>query len=121
MTVAKNHPNSQSFLLNVSNTDLHLSPEQFEQLCRNNPDLKLQLTEDGKLVVESLEAFQTKNISHKYELVELTSEETARKLEALKRYQERRQKIVDCLTPEELETFDRQFDEMLKFLEESRV
>jgi Uma2 family endonuclease len=38
-------------LLNVSNTVLQVTPESFEQLCRNNPDLRLELTKDGKLIV----------------------------------------------------------------------
>ncbi len=34
----------QPFLLDVSNTTLTVTPEQFELLCINNPDLRLELT-----------------------------------------------------------------------------
>jgi Uma2 family endonuclease len=38
-------------LLDVSTTTLHVTPEQFDQLCAANPDLRLELTPDGELVV----------------------------------------------------------------------
>ena len=52
MTVAKDHPNTQPLLIDISNTALH-SIEQLELLRNGNPDLTLELTEEGKLSVMS--------------------------------------------------------------------
>jgi hypothetical protein len=49
MTIAQNHP--QPLLIDLNNTDIHLLPEQLERLQTSNPDLHLELTEDGKLIV----------------------------------------------------------------------
>jgi Uma2 family endonuclease len=38
-------------LLDVSNAVLKVMPEHFEQLCIDNPDLRLELTKDGELIV----------------------------------------------------------------------
>jgi Uma2 family endonuclease len=38
-------------LLNVSHAKLTVTPEQFDQLCVDNPDLRLELTKDGELIV----------------------------------------------------------------------
>ena len=38
-------------LLNVSNTALKVRAEQFDLLCIDNPDLRLELTANGKLIV----------------------------------------------------------------------
>jgi len=38
-------------LLNVSNASLTVTPEQFDRLCLDNPDLRLELTADRKLIV----------------------------------------------------------------------
>ena len=38
-------------LLNVSNTTLSVSSEQFDRLCIDNPDLRLELTANGELIV----------------------------------------------------------------------
>jgi Uma2 family endonuclease len=38
-------------LLNVSHAKLTVSPEYFDQLCLDNPDLRLELTKDGELIV----------------------------------------------------------------------
>jgi Uma2 family endonuclease len=43
--------NTEPLLLDVSNTILHVSPEEFDSLCVNNPDLRLELTKDKKLIV----------------------------------------------------------------------
>jgi Uma2 family endonuclease len=32
-------------------TSIRLTPEQFEQVCRDNPDLRLELTSNGELIV----------------------------------------------------------------------
>jgi Uma2 family endonuclease len=42
---------TQPLLLDVSNTVVHVTPEQFDRLCLNNPDLRLELTKDGELIV----------------------------------------------------------------------
>ena len=36
---------------NVSNAVLHVTPEDFDQLCQDNPDLRLELTKEGELIV----------------------------------------------------------------------
>ena len=38
-------------LLDVSNTVLRVTPDQFDQLCQDNPDLRLELTKEGELIV----------------------------------------------------------------------
>jgi Uma2 family endonuclease len=38
-------------LLDVTNAKLTVTPEQFDQLCIDNPDLHLELTKDGELIV----------------------------------------------------------------------
>ncbi len=52
MTVAA-APNieTQPLLLDVSNTTLTVTPEQFDRLCINNPDLRLELTPSHELIV----------------------------------------------------------------------
>jgi Uma2 family endonuclease len=42
---------TQPLLLDVSNTILTVTPEQFDLLCIDNPDLRLELTPDFKLIV----------------------------------------------------------------------
>ena len=37
--------------LDVSNTVLRVTPDQFDQLCQDNPDLRLELTKEGELIV----------------------------------------------------------------------
>jgi Uma2 family endonuclease len=53
MTVT-NTPNTlidtQPILLDVSNTTLTITPEQFGRLCIDNPDLRLELTPSGELI-----------------------------------------------------------------------
>nr|WP_299492550.1 Uma2 family endonuclease [Acaryochloris sp. IP29b_bin.137] len=41
----------QPLLLNVSNASLTVTPEQFDRLCLDNPDLRLELTAERKLIV----------------------------------------------------------------------
>jgi Uma2 family endonuclease len=38
-------------LLDVKNAVLRATPEQFDQLCIDNPELRLELTKDGELIV----------------------------------------------------------------------
>jgi Uma2 family endonuclease len=38
-------------LLDVSKTTLHVTPQQFDELCLKNPDLRLELTATGELIV----------------------------------------------------------------------
>jgi Uma2 family endonuclease len=51
MTIATSRTETQPLLLDVSETTLHVTPEQFNDLCRKNPDLRLELTSNGELVV----------------------------------------------------------------------
>jgi len=41
----------QPLLLNVSGTTLHVTPEQFDCLSQANPELRLELTKEGELIV----------------------------------------------------------------------
>ncbi|QUS61886.1 Uma2 family endonuclease [Synechocystis sp. PCC 7339] len=41
----------ESLLLDVSHVTLKISPEHFDQLCLDNPDLRLELTKDGELII----------------------------------------------------------------------
>ena len=41
----------QAILLNISGTTLHVTPEQFDRLSEVNPDLRLELTKEGELIV----------------------------------------------------------------------
>ena len=43
--------NPQPLLLDVSNTTLTVTPEQFDRLCIDNPDLRLELTPNLELIV----------------------------------------------------------------------
>jgi Uma2 family endonuclease len=54
MTIAteSNPPvDTQPLLLDVRHTILTVTPEQFDRLCIDNPDLRLELTPDRKLLV----------------------------------------------------------------------
>jgi Uma2 family endonuclease len=51
MTIATSPLDTQPLLLDVSNTNIQVTPEQFDRLCINNPDLRLELTKDGELIV----------------------------------------------------------------------
>ncbi|MDV2998630.1 MAG: hypothetical protein N5P05_000236 [Chroococcopsis gigantea SAG 12.99] len=42
---------TESLLLDVSGVTLHVNPEEFPHLCQSNPDLRLELTKDGELIV----------------------------------------------------------------------
>lgn len=44
-------PLTQTLLLNVANTTLTVTPEQFDLLCIDNPDLRLELTRNHELIV----------------------------------------------------------------------
>ena len=139
MTVAKHHLTPQQLLIDVSNTDIHLSPAQFERLQSDNPDLQLELTEDGKLLAMPLEVAGNQqavsveqesspdnspasNSTHKgtYNLVEMTPEETEKRVAAFDRFIEYKRQLWDSLTPEEKLESDRQFENLAKLLEESR-
>jgi Uma2 family endonuclease len=43
--------NTQPLLIDVSNTTLTVTPEQFDRLCIDNPDLCLELTPNRELIV----------------------------------------------------------------------
>jgi Uma2 family endonuclease len=42
---------AEILLLNVRSTDLHVTPEQFDRLCQDNPDLRLELSSNGELII----------------------------------------------------------------------
>jgi Uma2 family endonuclease len=44
---------TKPLLLNVSNTVLHVSALEFDSLCLDNPDLRLELSKDQELIVMS--------------------------------------------------------------------
>jgi Uma2 family endonuclease len=44
---------TKPLLLNISNTVLHVSASEFDSLCSDNPDLRLELTKDQELIVMS--------------------------------------------------------------------
>jgi Uma2 family endonuclease len=45
---------AQPLLLNVTNTKLTVTSEQFDRLCLDNPDLRLELTPNRELIVMAL-------------------------------------------------------------------
>jgi Uma2 family endonuclease len=51
MTLSTFRTQIEPLLLDVSDTSLHVTSEQFDRLCLNNPDLRLELTKDGELIV----------------------------------------------------------------------
>jgi Uma2 family endonuclease len=54
MTIVTTPPTkieTQQLLLNVSNTQLTITSEQFDRLCIDNPDLRLELTPESELIV----------------------------------------------------------------------
>jgi Uma2 family endonuclease len=42
---------TQPLLVNIRSADLHVTPEQFDRLCQDNRDLRLELTKEGKLII----------------------------------------------------------------------
>jgi Uma2 family endonuclease len=50
-TAPKTFVDIQPLLLNVRNTNLTVTPEQFDLLCIDNPDLRLELTPNRELIV----------------------------------------------------------------------
>ena len=53
MTISTFLPKIDPLLLDVSDTSLHVTSEQFDRLCLKNPDLRLELTKDGELIAMS--------------------------------------------------------------------
>ncbi len=53
MTLSISPPTSPILLLDVNDIKLHVTAEQFDRLCLNNPDVRLELTKDGELIVMS--------------------------------------------------------------------
>jgi Uma2 family endonuclease len=51
MSLSPSLPQTQPLLLDVSHTTLHITAEQFDRLCVDNPDLRLEMTKDGELIV----------------------------------------------------------------------
>jgi Uma2 family endonuclease len=50
-TVTAPTSSADALLLNVSHAKLTVTPEYFDQLCLDNPELRLELTKDGELIV----------------------------------------------------------------------
>jgi Uma2 family endonuclease len=50
-TAANESTDTQPLLLDVSNTTLTVTPAQFDLLCIDNPDLRLELTPNSELIV----------------------------------------------------------------------
>ncbi len=50
MTIA-HATDTEPLLLNVRSKYLHVTPEQFSRLCQDNPDLRLELSNKGELIV----------------------------------------------------------------------
>jgi Uma2 family endonuclease len=42
---------TEPLLVNIRSADLHVTPAQFDRLCQDNRDLRLELTKEGKLIV----------------------------------------------------------------------
>ena len=138
MTIAKDLSQPQPLRIDVSNTTLY-SAEQLERLQSDNPDLQMELTEDGKLIVMSPDNIardaggsavevspqDDKSITHptssgEYSFVALTAAETARRVTMVERRIERERQEWDSFTLEQKAEHDRQFDELYESLAESR-
>lgn len=138
MTIAQNHSHPQPLLIDVSNTPLH-SAEQLKRLQSDNPDLQMELTFDGKLIVISPENIDLEAAGSVIEVsrqedkpisqlispgadsfVELTAAETARRVAMVERRIEYERQEWDSFTPEQKAEHDRQFDELYESLAESR-
>jgi Uma2 family endonuclease len=50
MTIA-HATDAEPLLVNVRSKYLHVTPEQFSRLCQDNPDLRLELTNKGELII----------------------------------------------------------------------
>ncbi|BAZ46622.1 hypothetical protein NIES4102_36580 [Chondrocystis sp. NIES-4102] len=50
MTITTDVNDTEPVFLNVSNTILHVTPEEFDSLCIDNPNLRLELTKDNQLI-----------------------------------------------------------------------
>jgi Uma2 family endonuclease len=51
MTLTSTNLTTEPLLLDVRNTTLTVTPAEFDLLCIDNPDLRLELTKDGELIV----------------------------------------------------------------------
>jgi len=70
-TTALLHPSEsehQPLFLDVSNAVLRVTPEDFDQLCVDNPDLRLELTKAGELIVMAPAGGETGNRNFKLAL-----------------------------------------------------
>jgi Uma2 family endonuclease len=50
---------TKPLLLDVHRITLHITHEEFEKLCQDNPDLRLELTEDGQLITMAPAGWQS--------------------------------------------------------------
>jgi Uma2 family endonuclease len=52
MQLLDNNPETQTPVsLNIADVRLRVTPAQFDRLCQNNPDLRLEIDKDGELIV----------------------------------------------------------------------
>ena len=132
MTIANDRSHSLPLLIDVSNTALH-SAEQLERLQSDNPNLQMELTEDGKLSViapkdiagDAAGSVADNPITQLTSVGassfgELTAAETARRVMMVERRTERERQEWDSFTPAQKAEHDRQFDELYESLAESR-
>jgi Uma2 family endonuclease len=42
---------TEALLVKIRSADLHVTPAQFDRLCQDNRDLRLELTKEGKLII----------------------------------------------------------------------
>jgi Uma2 family endonuclease len=54
----------KTLLLDVTNAKLTVTPEYFDQLCIDNPDLRLELTKDRELIVMAPAGGETSKKNH---------------------------------------------------------
>jgi Family of unknown function (DUF5678) len=67
MTVAKIQESPQPLRLDISGINLHITPEQFDRLCLDNPDFQLELTKDGEIITDSSAGIeQNQDIVHTF-------------------------------------------------------
>ncbi len=70
MSITKDLSQPQPLVLDFSHSEIHLSPAQFERLQNDNPDLRLELTAEGKLIIgDPVAAFFEEVVSSKNDVI----------------------------------------------------
>jgi hypothetical protein len=114
MTTTNTQKSPDPLRLNLSSVNLAITPEQFDRLCIDNPDLHLELTPERQLTIFPTNE-ESSPVSH-----QMTPEEIALKALAVERFVANKRQLWDSLTPEEKVENDEQFAALYKSLEESR-